>query len=244
MFYFQAISQIVFDPDIIEISGGLYYKLSSRSLTSCPYKPTDKGRISPRIFKEVPDKVDKTGGVFADAVKNSFPDIKEQMEFIVKFYQCLLAFQLPQKTTKLALVGPKNSGKTSFVNVVRGLTHPEFIASLSKEKIFGMSMINSDTQFIFIDELSSEIMAGDQAKILLQGGPITVPRKHEEPEIVDNQAGEPRKLFSRKALCAVNSDSSSTYFAFNASDFLFVKRLVLSVLRNFRHMQRETKLWR
>ncbi|XP_066925365.1 uncharacterized protein [Clytia hemisphaerica] len=185
----NAISQIVFDPDIIEISGGLYYKLSSRSLTSCPYKPTDKGRISPRIFKEVPDKVDKTGGVFADAVKNSFPDIKEQMEFIVKFYQCLLAFQLPQKTTKLALVGPKNSGKTSFVNVVRGLTHPEFIASLSKEKIFGMSMINSDTQFIFIDELSSEIMAGDQAKILLQGGPITVPRKHEEPEIVDNQAG-------------------------------------------------------
>lgn len=116
--------------------------------------------------------------------------MKEKMLFIVKFYQCLLATQLPPKTPKLALVGKKNSGKTTLVNVIRGLTRPEFIATLSKEKVFGMSKIYDETQFIFIDEFSSELMTASQAKILLQGGLVTVSRKHEEPQLVDNQAGE------------------------------------------------------
>ena len=164
-------------------------------MTKCPYKASDVGRISPRIFKDLAKLVDVSGGPFGKAIDNSFPEIEDKMKFIVKFYQCLLAFQLPPKTKKLTLVGHKNSGKTTFVNLIRGLTHPEFIATLSKEKVFGMSMINDQTQFIFIDEISAEILTASQAKILLQGGQVTVSRKNQDPETVDNQAGEYRDLF-------------------------------------------------
>ena len=136
--------------------------MSSKCLTKCPYKASDF-RISPRIFKNVPERVDVSGGPFAEAIHNSFPRIEEKMKFIVKFYQCLLAFQLPPKTNKLTLVGHKNSGKTTFVKLIRGLTHPEFIATLSKEKVFGMSMIHDQTQFIFIDEMSPKMLTASQA---------------------------------------------------------------------------------
>jgi len=32
-------------------------------------------------------------------------------------------------------------------------------------------------------------MTASQVKIFLQGGFVTIPRKHEDPEVVDNQAG-------------------------------------------------------
>ncbi|XP_066920721.1 uncharacterized protein [Clytia hemisphaerica] len=185
----NSIRQLAFDADIIELPGEKFFKLSSQCLTKCPYKTSDVGKISPRIFINVPERVNVSGGPFAEAIHNSFPEIKEKMRFIIKFYQCLLAFQLPPKTKKLTLVGHKNSGKTTFVNVVRGLTHPEFIATLSKEKVFGMSMIHDQTQFLFIDEMSPEILTASQAKILLQGGQVTVSRKNQDPEIVENRAG-------------------------------------------------------
>ena len=99
-----------------------------------------------------------------------------------------------QKLTiiKLTLVGPHDSGKTSLVNVLEGLTHPEFFATLSKEKVFGLSMLNSDTQVLFIDELSEEILAADRAKLLLQGGFLTVSRKNCDAEWIKNKAGRSR----------------------------------------------------
>ena len=170
------------------------------------------------------------------------------MLFIVKFYQCLLTFQLPPKTKKLTLIGDKNSGKTTLVNVIRGLTHPEFIATVSKEKVFGMSMVHDDTQFVFLDEFSHEVMTASQAKIFLQGGLVTIPRKHEDPEVVDNQAGTYHVMFSLKITFSwVNyafifkvhyssqiSMSVQNYFSFH---FLFVSRY-------FRYLQQPSEIWR
>ena len=173
------------------MSGGRFFKLSSRCFTeTCPYQKSDLGRRSPRIFKELPNDLDLSGGFFKDAVVNSFPGEHERVLFLIKFYQCLLAGQLPIKTRKLTLVGDRNSGKTSLVNVLEGLTHPEFFSTISKEKVFGMSMIHSDTQVIFLDEFSDEILPADQAKVLLQGGMVTIPRKHADPELIVNKAGE------------------------------------------------------
>ena len=182
---------MIFDPDIIELPKNRFFKLSSRSLTrTCPYKESDQGVISPRMFKNIPDRIDLSGGPFKDFVEHNFPDRREKAKLLITFYHCLLAKQLPMKTPKLTLIGDRNSGKTSLVNVLFGLTHPEFVATLSKEKVFGTSMIDDDTMLLFIDELCPSILPQDQAKILLQGGPITIPRKHKDPIIVNNTAGK------------------------------------------------------
>ena len=82
-----------------------------------------------------------------------------------------------------------------------------------------MSMINDQTQFIFIDEISAEILTASQAKILLQGGQVTVSRKNQDPETVDNQAGEYRDLFLTIFF--------SQWFALNL-DFLSLRNVLLS----------------
>ena len=77
--------------------------------------------------------------------------------------------QLPLKTRNLLAVGPKDSGKSSWASVFMGLTHEEKRASISKEKVFSFSMIDDDTQLVFIDEWSNEMFGADQAKLFLQG---------------------------------------------------------------------------
>ena len=51
-------------------------------------------------------------------------------------------------------------------------------------------MIHDETQFIFLDEFSHELMTASQAKILLQGGDVTISRKQKDPKIINNQAGK------------------------------------------------------
>ena len=77
-----------------------------------------------------------------------------------------------------------------MAKVLFGLTHPENIATISKEKTFGLSMINDHTQLVFIDEMNADLLPADLAKIFLQGGMLTVSRKHANAEIVDNTAGK------------------------------------------------------
>ena len=182
--------QLEFDTDIIEISNGNFFKLSSRQfLNRCPYTEDQLGKISPRIFKPF-DRMSKIdGGYFESCVKNSFPELEQRTHFLNKFYQCLLCNQLPIKTRKVCMVGPSDSGKSSLAAVLFGLTHPEKVSAISKEKTFGLSMINEDTQLIFIDELSGETLSADQAKVFLQGGMLTVAKKHANARIVENFAG-------------------------------------------------------
>ena len=93
----------------------------------------------------------------------------ERTRFLNKFYQCLLVGQLPMKTKKLCVVGSSDSGKSSWANVLLSLTPANKVATLSKEKVFGFSMLNDDTQFIFIDEWSADMFGSDMAKLFIQG---------------------------------------------------------------------------
>ena len=131
-----------------------------------------------------------SGGYFADSVVNSFPDRALRMNFLVKFYQCLLAGQLPLKTPKLCLVGPSDSGKSSLASVLFGLTQRDQVATISKEKTFGLSMVNDSTELVFVDEMNEDLLPADLAKIFLQGGLLTVSRKHVNAQIVQNNAGK------------------------------------------------------
>lgn len=187
----QVIPQLIFDPDIIEVNNGRIFKLSSMCLVSkCPFTSDDIGRVSPRTFQRYNDEAGYHGGCFAACVRHNFPDPPIRANFLIKFYQCLLATQPPIKTPKLYLVGPSDFGKSSMAQVLFGLTHPENLATISKEKTFGLSMLNEHTQLVFIDEMNADLMPADVAKIFLQGDMLTMSRKHANAEMIDNCAGE------------------------------------------------------
>jgi len=53
-------------------------------------------------------------------VENSFPDNQIRLNFYKKYYQILLHRKFPMKETKLILVGPPDSGKTSWFAPFQG----------------------------------------------------------------------------------------------------------------------------
>ncbi|XP_066921873.1 uncharacterized protein [Clytia hemisphaerica] len=183
----MLIPQLYFDSDIIETTGGKFFKLSSMQFIPCPYKPDELGKFSPRIYKEYNRNMEDN--YFGECVSNSINTRLKRTTFLIKFYQCLLPGQLPMKTEKPLLVGEKNSGKTSMVKIITALTHPQFWCTLSKEKVFGLSQINDDTQFVFIDEMTEELISADMAKIFFQGETLTVARKQATPVVIQNNAG-------------------------------------------------------
>ena len=105
------------DYDIIVCVQVKFLKLSSRQFVYCPFKDSYFGKISPRAFSNFDVNNPGDGGFFASSVRNSFPDEELMVEFLNKFYQCLLFGQLPHKCRKLVVVGEKDSGKTSWARV-------------------------------------------------------------------------------------------------------------------------------
>ena len=59
-------------------------------------------------------------GPFVNGIRNSFPDPKERLLFLRKYYQLLLHGKFPQKEKKLCLVGKSDSGKTSWFGSFQG----------------------------------------------------------------------------------------------------------------------------
>ena len=107
-------------------------------------------------------------------------------KFLNKFYQCLFPFKMPQKTRKLVLAGPRDSGKTSWCSVFHQIIPSECIASVTNEGQFSAAMITEATQLVIIDEWSSNRMRSDLAKTVLQGGWMVKSRKHQLPICVNN----------------------------------------------------------
>lgn len=185
------IPQIQFDYDYIEILGDRYLKLSSRRFVKCPFKDDEFGVTSPRCFQpfKLGELTRSDGGYFSSSVFNSFPELPERVNFLNKFYQCLLCYQLPHKAKKLVVVGEIDSGKSSWCQILKGLIPEAKIAILSKEKHFGASMIKDDTQLLYVDEWNAEIMSSDLLKTLLQGGTFPQSIKHLTPKNQQMNAG-------------------------------------------------------
>jgi len=93
------------DYDYIEINDGWFFKLSSKSFVHCPFDASDLGKISPRCYKDFDLGTDCDGGHFASSIHNSFPELEKKINFLNKFYQCLLCFQFPHKVPRLVTVG-------------------------------------------------------------------------------------------------------------------------------------------
>ena len=58
---------------------------------------------------------------FKDAILNSFPDDDVRVNFLNKFYQCLMAGRMPRTVRKLVVHGPKDSGKPVGSRLFRAL---------------------------------------------------------------------------------------------------------------------------
>ena len=126
---------------------------------------------------------------FSSSIINSFPDVGDRARFLNKFYQCFLCQQLPHKVRKLVVVGASDSGKTSWANVFFGIIPRERIAVLTKEQTFGASMIEDDTELLYLDEWNKEMMTEDLLKTVLQGGYFPQAIKHSTPKMQDMNAG-------------------------------------------------------
>ncbi|XP_066918164.1 uncharacterized protein [Clytia hemisphaerica] len=176
--------------DYIEVKNNQYLKLSSRAYVACPFTDDEFGVISPRnFFNFDPFRTECHGGYLASAIAHWFPSLPDQVDLAHRIYQCLLCHQFPDKTKKLTLVGKIDSGKTSLMNLFSSIIPKEKIAILTKESTFGLSMINDDTELLFVDEWSKEMTPPDIAKTLFQNGRFPQAVKFKTPRMQTMQAG-------------------------------------------------------
>jgi hypothetical protein len=181
----EIIPQIHFDFNLIEVSNGFCFAISSRAFLPNAIRESNIGKLSPRAYIPYDCSSPPEPRYFREGVYNSFPDEEVRLKFLNKFYQCLLAHKMPQKTRKLVVSGPRDSGKTSWAYVFHRIIPPQYIASVTNERQFSASMINDDTQLVMIDEWSASTMSSDLAKTILQGGWMITAVKHAAPRHIN-----------------------------------------------------------
>ena len=155
-----------------------------------PFAQEEFGVISPRTFTEYDSTVvPNDAEYFSSSILNSFPDLQDRARFLNKLYQCLLCHQLPHKVRKLVAVGAADSGKSSWSRIFSGLIPRTKIAVLTKEDVFGASMIEDDTELLIVDEWKKKMLPDDLLKTLLQGGYFAQAVKHGAPRMQEMNGG-------------------------------------------------------
>ena len=150
----EVFPQIKIDFNFIEVNSGYCFKISERKFVTCPFTSEDFRKISPRTFVAYDPSTPAKPKYFKEGILDYFPDLNERIQFLNKYYQCLMAYRMLHKIRKLVVWGPKDSGKTSWFNVFLGLIPMKFIASITNEKQFSVAMISDETQLVFLDEWS------------------------------------------------------------------------------------------
>ena len=129
----EVFHQIKIDFNFIEVNSSYCFKISERKFVSCPFSSEDFRKISPRTFVAY-DPSTPPEPKYKEGIPNSFPDLNERIQFLNKYYQCLMAHRMAYKIRKLVVWGPRDSGKTSWLNVFLGLIPMKFIDSITNEK--------------------------------------------------------------------------------------------------------------
>ena len=88
---------------------------------------------------------------FKEGIMNSFLEPEIRVNFLNKFYHCLLAGRMPHKVKKVVVHGPKDSGKTSWINILLGIIAMSQVASITHERQFAASMLEENTQLVILD---------------------------------------------------------------------------------------------
>ena len=140
------------------------------------------------MFIEYNPDVEPESLYFKEGILNSFPEEEVLARFLNKFYECLMAGKMPHKTRKLVLCGPKDSGKTGWVQVLLGVIPMRNVATIIQEKQFSAAMMGEDTKLVFLQEWSENTLQADLTKIVLQGGYMVTYVKHQSPKTLINKA--------------------------------------------------------
>ena len=79
------------------------------------------GLLTPRAYQEYDCQTKPQARHLEESLVNSFPVLEDRVEFLNKFYQCLLADKMPHKARKMLCSGGKDSGKTTWASILKGL---------------------------------------------------------------------------------------------------------------------------
>lgn len=172
------IRQIDIDYDLIEVQNEMAWHITRMEfveLNLC-------NNVTPRAYCNYDPNSIPNACHFKSSVINSFQEPETRNLFLIKWYQLLLHGKFLHKSRKLMVCGPKDSGKSTWVLPIMGIIPKDSVASLTKEKQFSCAMLNPETQLVFVDELNEELLTAEQAKAVLQGGFMPVPRKHKTAE--------------------------------------------------------------
>ena len=85
---------------------------------------------------------------------------------------------MEHKTPKLTFVGLKDSGKTTWQEILKAFIPKDRTAFIGKEKNFPLSMLNESTHLIVMDDWSYEDMIVDVLKQVFQGGVVAITEKY------------------------------------------------------------------
>ena len=144
---------------------------------SNPIKESDIGKESPRAFIEYEHTKEPDPGYFKEMLENSLSQLKiaHFYEYFIRLFNCRIK---QHKEKVMCLIGEPNSGKTSLFTPISRLIPARYIAMISKQKAFNKSLIDENTQILFLDEAQAKLMDPDDWKILTQGGLKTHDRKY------------------------------------------------------------------
>ena len=99
----EMIQQLEFDYNLIEVSNGFCFYISQRAFVSNAINESQIGKLSPRAYVSYDCSSSPRPGYFREGVLNSFPNEEVRLNFLNKFFQCLVPFKMPQKTRKLCV---------------------------------------------------------------------------------------------------------------------------------------------
>ncbi|XP_066926777.1 uncharacterized protein [Clytia hemisphaerica] len=180
----RIVKQMKMDYNYIEINDGFFFNIEKKCFEQ---NPALTG--SPRAFVIYNHKKRPNPTPFMEGIMNSFPNPIIRKQFLQKYYQLLMHKKFPKKEKKLMLVGDSDSGKTSWFCPFEGIIPSTFISYIVPDGRFSASTIKSNTQIVCMDEWSPESLSCEDAKRLLQGGRITVQKKHKGVESFHYNSG-------------------------------------------------------
>ena len=173
----EFMKQLRINYDLIEVNGGWCFSISQRKFVLHPVKDADVGKESPRAYIEYDHNKTPDPGYFKEILQNSLNEL--EMAHFCEYYIRLLNCRIKQHKEKvMCLIGEPNSGKTSLFTPITRLIPARCIAMISKQKAFNKSLVDENTQIIFLDEAHTKLMDPDDWKILTQGGLTAHDRKY------------------------------------------------------------------
>ena len=173
----EFVRQLRIQYDLIEVTGGWCFSISQRKFVFEPVKDADIGKESPRAYIDYKHTKKPDPGYFKQILENSLNEL--EMAHFCEYFIRLLNCRIKQHKEKvMCLVGEPNSGKTSLFTPISRLIPARYIAMITKQKAFNKSLVDENTQIIFLDEAHANLMEPDDWKILTQGGLTAHDRKY------------------------------------------------------------------